>query len=128
MLLDADVIIWWATADRRLGSQARALLESTDEPLVVSLLTIFEIELKVQARKLRLPASILTFIETFGIEVYTPRPEELRPMLDVRMAHADSFDRTFVGLARLKGWPAMTSDDLLLRQAARLVTMIDSKK
>lgn len=127
VLLDANVLIWWMKADPRLGKQAKTLLAS-DAALGVSLLTIFEIELKVRAGKLRLDGSVSDFLDQFGVEVHVPSPGELRQIMQVKLHHSDPFDCALIGTAALKGWPAMTSDEQLCNGAERLVQIIDSRK
>jgi PIN domain nuclease of toxin-antitoxin system len=114
--------------DKRLGPKAKELLALPDTALSISLLTLFEIELKRRINKLDLQSPISEFLDTFGIEVYSPTASELADIMSVKLNHSDPFDCALVGLAKLKDWVVMTSDDPLLKKASDLVTMIDSEK
>jgi len=45
--------------------------------------------------------------------------------MSVKLDHSDPFDCALFGLARLKGWVVMTSDDTLQKAVSDLVTIID---
>lgn len=51
-LLDTHTALWWWTDLPRLGANARELLESDGEPIVVSAASAFEISLKWRLGKL----------------------------------------------------------------------------
>ncbi len=127
ILLDANVIIWWMAGDKRLGSNAKTLLAATETELAISLLTIFEIELKLRINKLSLQVPISDFLNKFGLEVFSPSTDELRSMMRVQLNHSDPFDCALIGLAKLKNWAIMTSDDALLKVSSNLVSVINSK-
>jgi PIN domain nuclease of toxin-antitoxin system len=114
--------------DKRLGSKAKELLSLADTALSISLLSLFEIELKRRINKLDLQSPISEFLDKFGIEVYSPTASELVEVMSVNLNHSDPFDCALIGLAKRKDWIVMTSDDPLLKAASDLVTMIDSKK
>ena len=128
ILLDTNAIIWWMGGDKRLGPKAKELLSQPDISLTTSLLTLFEIELKQRINKLDLQSPISKFLDEFEIEVYSPTASELANIMHVKLNHSDPFDCALVGLAKLKDWAILTSDDPLRIVASDLVTMIDSKK
>ena len=128
ILLDANVIIWWMAGDKRLGAQAKELLARPDLDLSVSLLNLFEIELKSRINKLSLTAPISDFLDEFAVEVYSPSPNELTDMMSIKLNHSDPFDCALIGLAKIKDWTVMTSDGPLQKASSDLVTFIDSRK
>ncbi len=98
MLLDSNVIIWWLLGDRRLGQNAKKILSSQDQNLIVSVLTVFEIELKQKAGKLRLKKPITSFLDQFSTVIYSPSAEEMRQLTKPELSHNDPFDLALVGL------------------------------
>lgn len=126
VLLDANVIVWWMAGDQRLGSEAKQLLATPDLDLSVSLLTLFEVELKCRINKLSLQVPISDFLDKFGVEVYSPTANELTSMMSIKLNHSDPFDCALVGLAKLKSWTVMTSDGPLQEVASDLIPLIDS--
>lgn len=128
VLLDANVLVWWMQGDERLGAKARQTLQSADAELLISLITLFEIELKQKAGKLRLSGPVAKFIEKFDVTVYCPLSHELSMIMNIDLDHSDPFDCALIGLAKLKAWPVLTSDKKLLELAPKLVTIIDSRR
>lgn len=116
------------SGDTRLGERSRRLLSSSNTDLVVSLLTLFEIELKQRAGKLAIQGYIGEFLDNFGIEVYRPYAHELTKMMKIDIDHSDPFDCALIGLAQIKQWTVMTSDQILLKLAGGLVPLVDSTK
>lgn len=127
ILLDANVVIWWMSGDKRLGIEAKKLLATPDVELSVSLLNLFEIELKSRINKLSLDAPIGDFLDEFGINVYSPTASELTDMMNINLEHSDPFDCALIGLAKLKAWTVMTSDGPLQKVASDFVAIIDSR-
>lgn len=128
ILIDANVIIWWMVGDKRLGPKAKELLALPDTDLSISLLTLFEIELKRSINKLDLQSPISKFLDMYGVDVYSPSADELTEIMNIKLNHSDPFDCALIGLAKLKAWTVMTSDSPLLNIASELVTIIDSKR
>ena len=116
------------SGDRRLGVDAKKLLATPDLELSVSLLNLFEIELKSRINKLSLSAPISDFLDEFGIDVYSPTASELTDIMRINLKHSDPFDCALIGLAKLKAWTVMTSDIPLQKVSSGLVDMIDSRK
>lgn len=128
ILLDANVLVWWVLGDPRLGRRARAVLEASHGSLTASLLSLFEIELKITTGKLRLPAPMHSFLTEFEIPVYSPLAQELPVLFDVPIPHHDPFDQALMSLAQLKNWDVMTSDTKLHPIRLLRSTVIDSRK
>lgn len=127
ILLDANVILWWVGGDPRLGKKARALLESPDNYIIVSVLSLFELELKIKAGRLQVSVDLVNFLENSEVEIYSPLGREVKGLLSIETHHKDPFDRALVGLAALKSWRVMTSDQQLINLGNPGVKVIDSR-
>ena len=53
LLLDTHALLWWLTYDRRLGPSARDLIENPCNDVLVSVVSLWEIVLKVRVGKLK---------------------------------------------------------------------------
>lgn len=115
LLLDANVLIWWATDNRRLGRDAAAAIADADNEVRVSAATIWEIEIKRASGKLRVDRDLAERAQDAG----------LKP-LDVTFAHAvdagrlprvhgDPFDRMLIAQAVIEGLSIVTSDRIFAR-------------
>ena len=72
ILLDTHAFLWWNDANPRLSRKALSLLEDPSNTLLLSVVSAWEIVIKCQAHKLRLPESPSVYIPTrsahYGIE------------------------------------------------------------
>ena len=55
LLLDSHAVYWWMTGSVRLSDTARALIVDDTNTLLVSAVSIYEIELKAKRRRVDLP-------------------------------------------------------------------------
>lgn len=127
ILLDANALVWWMNGDKRLGANTRLLLADSETPLCFSLLSLFELELKIDAGKLRFFEKPIKFLDRFGVSIYSPTASEISNLLLVHTGHNDPFDRALVGLGVIKGWNVLTSDERLLALEKLTVKIIDSR-
>lgn len=125
LLLDTHVLLWWLQDNRRLGTQAKALIRRSESLVFVSAATAWEIAIKVGLGRLDL-----------GEPPDTCVPRELdrngfRP-LRVTVAHAlaltrlpphhqDPFDRLLVAQSILDGLSLMTADSALAEYGVAIV-------
>ena len=128
MLLDSNVIIWWMQGNVNLGVLAKRLITANDQTLIVSIFTLFEIELKQKTGKLRLSQPVLSFLKVYQVRVYSPSAEELPDLFKPIFSHKDPFDHAIIGLGALKSWSVMASDQTLLSEGQKYVKVVDSRK
>jgi PIN domain nuclease of toxin-antitoxin system len=101
-------------APERLSESSRALVVSTDNELLLSAASAWEIAIKYALGKVRLPAAPGDFIP--GVMVrsgVTPLPVHHRHALHVATLaprHRDPFDRLLVAQALIEGVPILTAD------------------
>lgn len=128
-LLDANVLIWWLSDDPRLSPEVLRMLENDSSCIHVSILTLFEIELKTSNRRLQVGGNLIVdVLEKYAIDICHPMPRELPDILSYPVGHKDPFDRAVIGLASLRGWKLVTSDAVLIKQSGKKVKVIDSRK
>lgn len=97
LLLDTHVFLWLISAPERVSAPANRALRSKDSELVFSCVSLWEMALKVEARKLDLPLN-RDFVEErlrdIGIaRVLDITPRHVYAMLSIPRIHADPFDR-----------------------------------
>ncbi len=117
LLLDTHAMLWFFWDDPQLSSAARALIEDPANRKLVSVVSCWEIAIKVSIGKLNLGEPSGSFL---------PREitRNLFELLFVTLAHAtavetlpfhhrDPFDRMLVTQAMLEGVPIVSADTLL---------------
>jgi PIN domain nuclease of toxin-antitoxin system len=112
--LDTQVWLWMLAAPERLSEPSRALVVATDNELLLSAASAWEIAIKYALGKLRLPEApgdlIPRLMARTGI---TPLPVHHRHALRVATlppAHRDPFDRLLVAQAQIEEVPILTAD------------------
>lgn len=119
LLLDTHTLLWAIGDPGRLSPTARALLEDEDHTLWCSVVSLWEITLKVQAGKLQLPAGESYFREhlgKLGIErVLGVEATHIYALLALPGHHKDPFDRLLIAQCRVEKL-ALVSADAALQQ------------
>jgi PIN domain nuclease of toxin-antitoxin system len=114
ILLDAHAFLWWITDDPKLSSRARETISDVDNELFLSAAIGWEITIKVQIGRLKLPEDPKDFIpEQLRINGIKSLPIQMNHVLHVSTLpshHRDPFDRLLVAQAQLEGMPILSAD------------------
>jgi PIN domain nuclease of toxin-antitoxin system len=109
ILLDSNVLIWWAEGNPRIGPRLRVQIEN--RPLAfASLASAWEIAIKSSIGRLRLPLGFDEFLDRFGFELLPIRLDHIREIETLPFHHRDPFDRMLVAQARIEGLQIITRD------------------
>jgi len=110
-LLDTHTFLWSIWQPEKLGQQAVAVLENTDNRAFVSSITLWEISLKYALGKLTLgckPDDLLKVIDDMGFEKLILSHEEAALFYQLpKFARKDPFDRMLI-------WQAVSNDLILI--------------
>ena len=100
LLLDTHVFIWWADQQESLSATALAALKDEANELILSVASVWEMQIKVQLGKLKLSMPleelVATQVETNDIRIL---PVELAHVLALNALpfhHKDPFDRLLI--------------------------------
>jgi PIN domain nuclease of toxin-antitoxin system len=117
-LLDTHLIIWWLQGSKKLGKEARRIIERED--CCVSVLSIWEMINKQNANQLNLPSGpLVDLIEAQKFEVIPLNAQHIETGLALNDLHEDPFDRMLVGVAKADGLTLLTRDAAILERAAK---------
>lgn len=123
ILLDTHVYLWCITNDRKLSSQAKALVQEATE-VYVSSASLWEAAIKIKLGKLK--ANINELISAVSESGFVALPISLRhTALVARLPdfHRDPFDRILICQAMIEPLKFITSD-LMLEKYSELVHVI----
>ena len=113
LLLDSHAVYWWMAGSTRLSRTARELILDTDNDLVVSAVSIYEIELKAMRGRVDLPPQELRAAlrrnAVRGLDV-THEHAEYAACLD--WDHRDPWDRLLAAQARLESCALVSTDEV----------------
>ena len=120
LLLDTHAVIWWLVSPQRLSRRAYAQIERAD--VAVSVISLWEMLLKRERGKLKLPAGeIHALIEAQGFRILPLRVEHVQAAANVGGLHADPNDRMIVGTAQAERLVLVTRDAQILERAVPLL-------
>lgn len=116
-LLDTHSFLWFITGSPRLSVRARALIESGENAIFVSAVSLWEIAIKSGLRKLTLdlPFDVLIprELDRQQIGVLPIEVAHLAELTRLPLHHRDPFDRLLAAQALTDGFPIVSIDRAL---------------
>ena len=127
IVLDTHALLWWALDPDQLSDTALATIaEMERRGGFASAISLWELGIKVQRRKLELPISIEELtrrIERGGVvEFIAVDTQTWLRSLSLKWGHRDPADRVIVATALLRGLPLLTKDEII-REYSEIVTV-----
>lgn len=116
LLLDTHAFLYWDMHKEKLSDKALELLENPQNDLYLSLVSIWEIQIKMQIGKLTLtlplPTTIQAHQQANQIQLLPITPAHIYNLSQLPFHHKDPFDRMLLS-------QAMTEDVALLSQDSK---------
>jgi PIN domain nuclease of toxin-antitoxin system len=116
LLLDTQLLLWWAIEPNRLPATIRSLVADPLQPLVLSVVSLWEVAIKsslgrvdfqVEAAALRLG------LLGQGFRELPVRAEHVLAVQHLPWIHRDPFDRLLVVQAQVEGFRLLSADRTL---------------
>lgn len=125
LLLDTHIFIWWADQPERLSPPALSALEDEANDLLLSVASVWEMQIKIQLGKLKVSLPLKELIknqqETNDLTV---SPVALRHVLaldSLPVHHKDPFDRLLIAQSIEEGLTIVTADSQFSAYSAKLL-------
>ena len=109
-LLDTHVLLWWLDGDKRLSEKFKKIIGDTNNIKLVSVVSIWEIIIKVQTKKLPLKTSIENLVKKIRFPVLNIDIIHALELIKLPSIHKDPFDRMLVAQAKSEGCILLTDD------------------
>jgi PIN domain nuclease of toxin-antitoxin system len=117
VLVDTHTFIWALLHDHRLTVKAKQVLRSDEYELVFSLVSLWEIAIKMKTGKLTSVGSSVAYLRdemnAYGMELLPIRYEHILQLEMLPPHHNDPFDRLLVAQAIHESLPILTADSAL---------------
>ncbi len=114
LLLDTHVFIWWDAEPARLSARVRSLLADPANELLLSVASIWEMQIKAQMGKLSLRLALADLIreqqETNGLQLLSIDPHHVLALDSLPLHHKDPFDRMLLAQSQTDGLMFLTAD------------------
>jgi PIN domain nuclease of toxin-antitoxin system len=109
ILLDTHVAIWWLENSPRLREEAREAIAGADVAYV-SVVSAWEVAIKLSVDKLRIPGSFETAIDASGFSKLPLTFAHAAAVAELPFHHRDPFDRMLIVQARQETLTIVTAD------------------
>ncbi|MDQ6958873.1 MAG: type II toxin-antitoxin system VapC family toxin [Mariprofundaceae bacterium] len=117
LLLDTHTFIWAATLDERLSSKAKTLLLDSDNELLLSTASIWEMAIKTSLGKLILKQpieqTINEQIQINGLQILNIESAHALAMASLPWHHRDPFDRLLICQGKLENLIILGRDSVM---------------
>lgn len=125
LLLDAHALLWWLQDDDRLPVAVGDLIDDPSVPTTVSVVTMWELMIKVMRGRLRLSAEpehvFNDVIDGSGFRVLATERRHVLALPELPEVHGDPFDRMLVAQALVEGMSVVTGDPAIARYPVDVV-------
>lgn len=114
VLLDTHVFLWWNEGSVQLSKKALRILADPANSLILSVASAWEIAIKTQAGKLRLPEEAATYVPTraahYGMEILPIHLVHALALQTLPLLHRDPFDRMLIVQSKIEKLSILTAD------------------
>jgi PIN domain nuclease of toxin-antitoxin system len=125
LLVDTHIMLWWMRGDSRLSTKAGRLIAGGDNQLVWSIVSSWEIAVKVSIGKLVLDRPLhRLYADLIGeqkLELLVVGHQHCVHLGTLPLHHRDPFDRMLVAQAQVENIPILTGDAKLSRYEVEIV-------
>jgi len=115
-LLDTHTFIWWDSEPAKLSAQVLTLCQNPANTLLLSVVSAWEIQIKLQLGKLSLKLPLEVVIEgqrqANQIEILPVTLPHVLALHDLPIPHKDPFDRLLIAQARVEGATLLSCDPI----------------
>ncbi len=103
-LLDTHTFMWWDSNPNQISSQTLSLLKKPENQVIVSLVSVWEIQIKTNLGKLELKAPLSEIIlrqqTENGVSLLTIALPHILELDHLPWHHKDPFDRLLIAQSR----------------------------
>jgi PIN domain nuclease of toxin-antitoxin system len=114
LLLDTHIFIWWADQPERLSPAALSALEDEANELLLSVASVWEMQIKIQLGKLKLSLPLKELVksqqETNDLTVSPVALAHVFALDALPFHHKDPFDRLLIAQSIEEELPIVTAD------------------
>jgi PIN domain nuclease of toxin-antitoxin system len=125
LLLDTHVFIWWADDPEKLSPAALAALEDEANELLLSVASVWEMQIKIQLGKLKLSLPLKELVknqqETNNLTVSPVALPHVLALEALPFHHKDPFDRLLIAQSIEEGLTLVTADSQFSAYSVKLL-------
>ena len=116
-LLDTHAFLWWVADDTRLSEAVRKVIKDSENEIMVSSASVWEMSIKTGVGRLRIPGDMTQFMsEQLATQGFSTLPINLHHALHVAklpLLHRDPFDRMLIAQTIVENLVLITADSAM---------------
>lgn len=124
-LLDTQIFIWWDSEPERLPARLLELCEVSRNSLVLSVASLWEIQIKAQLGKLDLNRPLSTILieqrRNNSLQVLPIEADHILALQELPLHHKDPFDRLIIAQARVENLVLLSVDGGLAQYPVTII-------
>lgn len=124
-LLDTHVFLWMAAEPEKLSVKAEECIMNADNALYLSIVSLWEMQIKTQLGKLALDVSLdeLWYKQQTqsGILLLLTREEHVWELGNLPQLHSDPFDRLLIAQSRHEDMSLISADGIVSKYETKVV-------
>lgn len=125
LLLDTHTFIWWDSQPNHLSQTALTLLQDRSNILLLSVISIWEMQIKLQLGKIILNRPLLEIIEnqqkTNQIEILPVNLTHVLALDSLPIVHKDPFDRLLIAQANVENAALVSCDPIVAQYPVNVI-------
>ena len=125
LLFDTHSFVWWADEPAKLSATALAALEDENNRLILSDVSIWEMQIKVQLGKMKLKMPLPDLIESQkrdnDVAILPIKTEHILALDSFPFHHKDPFDRLLMAQSKVENLTIVTLDPEFLTYGVKLL-------
>lgn len=115
ILVDSHILLWALNHPKRIGIKSRQLLQTSEQPIYVSLASFWELALKYRKGKLSYSSKVLAQgAVLLGMTALDIRLEHIQASEEMSLAHKDPFDLILLAQAKSENLQLLSADRAVL--------------
>jgi PIN domain nuclease of toxin-antitoxin system len=125
LLLDTHTFLFWDFQKELLSEKALTLLEDPKNNLFLSIASIWEIQIKVQIGKLKLPSTLSQTIQdhekSSQLSILQIHSQHIYNLSQLPFHHKDPFDRIIISQAMTEGFSLLSKDAQITKYQVNVI-------
>ncbi len=125
LLLDTHTFIWWDSQPQRLSQQILNMCQDPENELLVSVASLWEIQIKLQLGKLELNKPLAELVsgqqEINKIDILDVKLEHILALAKLPPHHKDPFDRLLIAQTDIEEAILVSKDQIFTEYEVKLV-------
>ncbi len=114
LLLDTHTLLWSLREDEKLAPAVRQLIQDSNNVLLISPASFWELAIKVSLGKLDLRIPVVELMReattVLGAIILPIEPKHIAPLETMEFHHRDPFDRILIAQAMVEGIGLVSAD------------------